>query len=85
DGGYPVVIAEKGYGTVMANFARRSAQGKGAEITALTGGLATNQIPSTSVATFASDKPAELAANLLKAGTDYAKRNGGNFEVNTKV
>ncbi|SFB47131.1 dipeptidase, putative [Pseudomonas sp. NFIX10] len=85
DGGYPVVIAEKGYGTVMANFARRTAQGKGAQITALTGGLATNQIPSTSVATFASDKPAELAAELLKAATDYAKRNGGNFEVGTQV
>ncbi|WP_460322286.1 dipeptidase [Pseudomonas ogarae] len=85
DGGYPVVIAEKGYGTVMANFTRRAAQGKGAEITALTGGLATNQIPSTSVATFASDKPAELAASLLKAGTDYAKRNGGNFEVTSQV
>ncbi|MFL7964449.1 dipeptidase [Pseudomonas kielensis] len=85
DGGYPVVIAEKGYGTVMANFARRTAQGEGAQITALTGGLATNQIPSTSVATFASDKPAELAAELLKAATDYAKRNGGNFEVGTQV
>ncbi|WPN66091.1 dipeptidase [Pseudomonas sp. P9_35] len=85
DGGYPVVIAEKGYGTVMANFTRRAAQGKGAEMTALTGGLATNQIPSTSVATFASDKPAELATSLLKAGNDYAKRNGGNFEVASQV
>ncbi|SFW12564.1 dipeptidase [Pseudomonas sp. NFACC04-2] len=85
DGGYPVVIAEKGYGTVMANFARRTPQGKGAQITALTGGLATNQIPSTSVATFATDNPAELAADLLKAATDYAKRNGGNFEVGTQV
>ncbi|MET3458847.1 dipeptidase [Pseudomonas kilonensis] len=85
DGGYPVVIAEKGYGTVMANFPRRAAQGKGAQITALTGGLATNQIPSTSVATFASDKPAEMAADLLKAATDYAKRNGGNFEVGSQV
>ncbi len=85
DGGYPVVIAEKGYGTVMANFTRRAAQGKGAEITAQTGGLATNQIPSTSVATFASDKPAELAASLLKAASDYAKHNGGNFEVSTQV
>ena len=85
DGGYPVVIAEKGYGTVMANFPRRAAQGKGAQITALTGGLATNQIPSTSVATFASDKPAELAADLLKAATEYAKRNGGNFDVGTQV
>ncbi|WP_413705038.1 dipeptidase [Pseudomonas sp. Pseusp16] len=85
DGGYPVVIAEKGYGTVMASFAKRNAQGRGAEITAMTGGLATNQIPSTSVATLVTDKPAELAASLQKAGTEYAKRNGGNFEVAAKV
>ena len=85
DGGYPVVIAEKGYGTVMASFPRRAAQGKGAEITAMTGGLATNQIPSTSVATLVTAKPAELAASLQKAGSDYAKRNGGNFEVSAKV
>ena len=85
DGGYPVVIAEKGYGTVMAKFARRNGQGKGAEIISMTGGLATNQIPSASVATFVTDKPAELAASLQKAGADYAKRNGGNFEVSAKV
>ncbi|MGF6330811.1 putative dipeptidase [Pseudomonas sp. BS3782 TE3695] len=85
DGGYPVVIAEKGYGTVMASFPRRAAEGKGAEIVAMTGGLATNQIPSTSVATLVTDKPAELAASLQKAGSDYAKRNGGNFEVSAKV
>ena len=85
DGGYPVVIAEKGYGTVMASFPRRAAQGQGAEITAMTGGLATNQIPSTSVATLVTAKPAELAASLQKAGSDYAKGNGGNFEVSAKV
>ncbi|WP_460164271.1 dipeptidase [Pseudomonas sp. S2_F03] len=85
DGGYPVVIAEKGYGTVMASFARRNAEGKGAEIVSMTGGLATNQIPSASAATLVSDKPAELAASLHKAGTEYAKRNGGNFEVTAKV
>ncbi|WP_236177934.1 MULTISPECIES: dipeptidase [Pseudomonas] len=85
DGGYPVVIAEKGYGTVMAKFAKRNAEGKGAEITSMTGGLATNQIPSVSVATLVTDKPAELAASLQKAGTEYAKRNGGDFEVNATV
>lgn len=85
DGGYPVVIAEKGYGTVMANFAKRKADGKGAEIISMTGGMATNQIPSTSVATLLSDKPAELAASLNKAGAAYAKGNGGNFEVSAKV
>jgi len=85
DGGYPVVIAEKGYGTVMASFAKRKAQGKGAEITSMTGGMATNQIPSTSVATLVTDKPAQLAASLQKAGADYVKRNGGNFEIAAKV
>jgi predicted dipeptidase len=85
DGGYPVVIAEKGYGTVMANFAKRKADGKGAEIISMTGGMATNQIPSTSVATLLSEKPAELAASLNKAGAAYAKGNGGNFEVSAKV
>jgi acetylornithine deacetylase/succinyl-diaminopimelate desuccinylase-like protein len=51
----------------------------------MTGGMATNQIPSTSVATLLSEKPAELAARLNKAGAGYAKRNGGNFEVSAKV
>ena len=85
DGGYPVVIAEKGYGTVMATFPRRKGEGKGAEIIAMTGGMATNQIPSASVATLVSDKPAELAASLQKAGAEYAKNNGGDFEVTAKV
>ncbi len=85
DGGYPVVIAEKGYGTVMTTFPRRKGEGKGAEIISMTGGMATNQIPSASVATFVSDKPAELAASLQKAGTEYAKNNGGDFEVAAKV
>ncbi|WP_411379563.1 dipeptidase [Pseudomonas sp. MPB26] len=85
DGGYPVVIAEKGYGTVMATFPRRQGEGKGAEIISMTGGMATNQIPSASVATFVSDQPAQLAASLQKAGTEYAKRNGGDFQVAAKV
>ncbi|AZF04621.1 dipeptidase [Pseudomonas sp. R5-89-07] len=85
DGGYPVVIAEKGSGTVMATFPVRKGEGTGAEIIALTGGKATNQIPSVSVATLISEKPAELAASLQQAGDDYAKRNGGNFQVSSKV
>ncbi|WP_248740105.1 dipeptidase [Pseudomonas sp. MWU12-2029] len=85
DGGYPVVIAEKGYGTVMAKFAKRKAEGKGAELISMTGGMATNQIPSVSVVTLVTDKPAELAASLQKAGNEYAKQHGGDFEVNAKV
>ncbi|MDI2140687.1 MULTISPECIES: dipeptidase [unclassified Pseudomonas] len=85
DGGYPVVIAEKGYGTVMAKFAKRKAEGKGAELISMTGGMATNQIPSVSLVTLVTDKPAELAASLQKAGNEYAKQHGGDFEVNAKV
>lgn len=85
DGGYPVVIAEKGYGTVMANFPLRKAEGSGAEITSMTGGLATNQIPSVSVATLVTDKPEPLAASLQKAGNEYAKKHGGDFKVAAKV
>lgn len=85
DGSYPVVIAEKGYGTVMASFPRRTAEGTGAEITSMTGGMATNQIPSKSVATLLTDRPAELAAELQKAGAEYAQRNGANFQVAAEV
>ncbi|MDF0734186.1 dipeptidase [Pseudomonas entomophila] len=85
DGGYPVVIAEKGYGTVMASFSRRPATGQGAEVVSLTGGLATNQIPSTSVATLVGSNPADLAQRLEKAGAEYAKANGGDFKVDAKV
>lgn len=85
DGGYPVVIAEKGYGTVMASFSKRQASGKGAEIVNLTGGLATNQIPTTSVATLVTDNPAKLARQLEKAGADYVKRNGGDFSIAAKA
>lgn len=85
DGGYPVVIAEKGYGTVMASFARREAEGEGAEIVSITGGMATNQIPSKSVATLLTDKPAELAASLQQVSAEYVKSNGGDFEVDARV
>lgn len=85
DGSYPVVIAEKGYGTVMASFSGRTAEGTGAEITSMTGGMATNQIPSKSVVTLVTDRPAELAAELQKAGAEYAQRNGGNFKVDAQV
>ncbi|MFJ4063965.1 dipeptidase [Pseudomonas sp. NPDC089996] len=85
DGGYPVVIAEKGYGTVMASFSKRKATGQGAEIINLTGGLATNQIPTTSVATLVADNPAELAERLEKAGADYVKRNGNDFSIAAKA
>ncbi|KAF1005027.1 MAG: Beta-Ala-Xaa dipeptidase [Pseudomonas fluorescens] len=85
DGGYPVVIAEKGSGTVMASFPKRMAEGRGAEIVSLTGGKATNQIPSVSVAVLHTDQPAQLAASLQKAGAAYVKSHGDDFDVAAKV
>ncbi|MBA6061122.1 dipeptidase [Pseudomonas juntendi] len=85
DGGYPVVIAEKGYGTIMASFSKRPATGNGAEIINLTGGLATNQIPTTSVATLATDNPAALAKQLQQAGAGYVKQHGGDFSIDAKA
>ncbi|WP_252089960.1 dipeptidase [Pseudomonas sp. MWU13-3659] len=85
DGGYPVVIAEKGYGTVMATFTKRAGTGKGAEVVKLTGGLATNQIPGSSVATLVADKPADVAKALEKAGAEYVKQHGGDFSIDAKA
>ncbi|MBT8145337.1 MAG: dipeptidase [Gammaproteobacteria bacterium] len=81
DGSYPVVIAEKGFGTVMATFPVRSGSGEGAEIVTLTGGLATNQIPSASVATILSRQPAELAREISEAGRLYEASHGSNFRI----
>ncbi|HBM63577.1 MAG TPA: dipeptidase [Pseudomonas sp.] len=85
DGGYPVVIAEKGYGTVMASFTKRPASGKGAEIVNLTGGLATNQIPTAWVATLISDNPAQLVKHLQQAGARYVKQHGSDFSIDAKA
>lgn len=85
DGSYPVVIAEKGYGTVMATFPVRSGSGEGAEIVNLTGGLATNQIPSASVATILSRQPAVLAGKISEAARFYEASHGGNFRIEASV
>jgi hypothetical protein len=73
-----VVIAEKGYGTVMATFPRRKGEGK-AQKSSHDRRPSYQSDSSASVATLLSDKPAELAASLQEAGAQYAKRNGGNF------
>jgi predicted dipeptidase len=81
DGNYPVVIAEKGYGTVMASFPVRQALGEGAEIVDLSGGLATNQIPATSTALLLSADAGELIVRLNQLGSQFASLRGSNFRV----
>ena len=84
DGSYPVIIAEKGYGTVMANFPARQATGEGAEVVALTGGLATNQIPASSTASLLSERPDALVRLLNERGSVFAATNGSDFQVNAR-
>lgn len=85
DGNYPVVIAEKGYGTVMASFPVRQAVGEGAQIVDLSGGLATNQIPATSTAFLLSDAPAQLVTRLNQIGSVFAGARGSNFRVEARL
>lgn len=81
DGGYPVIIAEKGYGTVLASFPVRPAVGEGAELTGLTGSLAGNQIPGAATATLLTPRSAELAALLERLGAGYVAANGSDFSI----
>jgi predicted dipeptidase len=81
DGSYPVIIAEKGYGTVMAIFPSRAATGEGSEIVELTGGLATNQIPASSTVFIRSARSAALVATLNEEGAIFAAGNGSNFAI----
>lgn len=83
DSGYPAVIAENGFGTIDATFPRVEGSGDGPEILEITGGLASNQIPATSVATIAANDPQVLSETLQAAGEAYAQANGSDFQVAT--
>jgi len=84
DGGYPVVIAEKGTGSILANFPERAGEknkNATAEIIAVSGGLAINQIPGASVAVVTTPEPKNLAVQLNKMAKAFVSANGGNFSI----
>ncbi len=81
DGSYPVIIAEKGYGSVMASFPVRRGSGEGAEVLSITGGLATNQIPAASIARLRTTAPTRLATTLNEVGSLYRAAHGDNFQI----
>ncbi|MEQ8207197.1 MAG: dipeptidase [Woeseia sp.] len=85
DGDYPVVIAEKGYGVVMASFPAREVTPEGAAIVEVTGGLATNQIPAQSTAWIRTAAPDVLVTTLKPLGESFAAEHGGNFTVRASV
>lgn len=81
DGGYPVTIAEKGFGVVTASFPVRAGSGEGGEILSVSGGLAANQIPSRSIAVIDSVDPDALAVTLNRAGAGYVLEHGNDFRI----
>lgn len=85
DSGYPAVIAEKGFGTIDAYFPMTETSGDGPLITKITGGLATNQIPSNSIVTIKTDNTQALSQQIQAHGEAYAKDNGDDFTVTTDV
>ncbi|WP_339668209.1 dipeptidase [Dasania marina] len=88
DGGYPVVIAEKGYGTLMASFTVCAVNPQQTAVISVTGGLATNQIPAKSIAQF---KPAtNIEAAALKQQIDslaksFIAEHGPDFSIDTRI
>jgi len=81
DGDYPVIIAEKGYGVVMASFPVRDAGGTGATIVEMTGGLATNQIPAQATIWIDSTAPASLIESLNSRGSASTAMGGGDYSI----
>jgi len=85
DGSYPVIIAEKGYGTIMASFPFRAASGEGAQIVQLTGGLATNQIPASASVWLTSTRADALISRINQEGAIFSTANGSDFAINARL
>jgi len=81
DGDYPVVIAEKGWGGIMASFPVREASAEGAAVVELAGGIAFNQIPAQATAWVRTAAPAVLITTLNAKGARFAADSGGDFTV----
>ncbi|MFN8673695.1 MAG: dipeptidase [Candidatus Sericytochromatia bacterium] len=85
DSSYPVVTAEKGFGVIKTFFPLKEVKEKGAEIVNITGGLAYNQIPSTSVANILSENTQLLENKINSIATKFISENGNNFKISTTI
>ena len=81
DGDYPVVIAEKGWGWIMASFPVREASAEGAAVVELAGGIAFTQIPAQATAWVRTAAPAVLITTLNATGARFVADSGGDFTV----
>ncbi|MEQ8194921.1 MAG: dipeptidase, partial [Rhodospirillales bacterium] len=85
DGRYPVGVAEKGFGVVLAKFPVREGSGAGATIVAMTGGRVLNKIPGEARAVIESRGPRKLKRVLDAEAAAYVKGNGGNFRMKIEI
>jgi acetylornithine deacetylase/succinyl-diaminopimelate desuccinylase-like protein len=81
DGDYPVVIAEKGNGGIMASFPVREASAEGAAVVELAGGTTFTQIPAQATAWIRTAEPEALITTLNAKGARFVVANGENFTV----
>lgn len=85
DSTYPLVIAEKGSGVISAKYDIKPAEGVGAEIIDMTGGLAYNHIPSISIVTIKSGDSVKLNSLIIEKAEEYIKNNGNDFKIESIV
>ncbi len=86
DGGYPVVIAEKGSSTITTTFPLRagtSESGAEAELVSVVGGMAKNQIPSASSVDIVTASPEKLTVKLKALADEFVAAKGDNFSIET--
>jgi predicted dipeptidase len=81
DGDYPVVIAEKGFSVIKTVFPKRQGSDGDIAFVSLTGGLATNQIPSVSQSKILSATPNQTAQQLSDLAEGFLAQHGGNFSI----
>jgi len=81
DSGYPIIVAEKGFGSIYLKFKTISIPGphNRAEIIQITGGTAINQIPKSSKIKLRA--PKAFRPKLEALATKYIKDKGGDFKI----
>ncbi len=88
DGDYPVVIAEKGYGVIKAQFPVENlepSEAGNAHIVAVSGGLAYNQIPAVSRASIKSGNAQNLSTSVNQLAAVFVQKYGGNFTLQAQA
>ena len=81
DSSYPIVTAEKGYGLITTSFKKFRGKRGTHEILSVTGGLASNQIPSLSKAVIKSSNVSALHKSASELINSFQKTYGEDFSI----